>query len=395
MQYRSFGKLDYKPSALGFGCMRFPYKDGQVDEEESIRMLRRGIDRGINYLDTAYPYHEGKSEGIVGVAIKEGYREKVKIVTKMPTWLAKSRADFDRLLDEQLGRLDLSGVDFYLLHAIGREEYIRLKGLGVLDWAEKAVADGRIGRLGFSSHDSFAGIKFILDDYDSWVLCQIQYNYMDAAGEPGTKGLEYIASKGVAAVIMEGLRGGSLVGPPPSVEAVWAKAARPRSPADWGLQWLWSKPEVSVVLSGMSSSSQVEENLASAEASRPGLLSAEELALFDEVKLLYEKLGAVPCTGCRYCMPCPNGVDIPRNFGIYNDGIRFDKPDKARGDYNWMLTALGLGLAKADERAASCVSCRACEEKCPQRIPIAEWMGAVKAALGEGGPFVTSLGSPT
>jgi uncharacterized protein len=392
MQYRSFGMLDYKPSALGFGCMRFPGKaDGSLDVEESVRMVRRGIDRGINYLDTAYPYHDGQSERVVGKAIKDGYRAKVKVVTKMPTWLVKTADDFDRLLDEQLGRLDLDSVDFYLLHSIGKDEYLRLKGLGVLDWAEKAIGEGRFGRLGFSSHDSFEGIKYVLDGYDSWVLCQIQYNYIDAVGEPGTKCLKHIASKGVAAVIMEGLRGGSLVGPPPSIEKVWAKAASPRSPADWGLQWLWSQREVSLVLSGMSSMAQVEENIASAESSRVGLLSGAELALFDEARELYAKLSAIPCTGCRYCMPCPNGVDIPRNFGIYNDGIRYDKPDKARGDYAWMATALKLGLAKVDERAASCVACRACEAQCPQKIPIADWMEQLKATLGGGAPFARSL----
>jgi predicted aldo/keto reductase-like oxidoreductase len=391
MQYRTFGSLDYKPSALGFGCMRFPSKDGQLDVDEAVAMIRSGIDSGINYLDTAYPYHDGRSEGIVGQAIKGGYRDKVKITTKMPTWLVKKAEDFDTLLDEQLSRLGLDSVDFYLLHSIGKDEYQRLKTLGVLEWAEKAMAQGRFGRLGFSSHDSFEGIKYVLDDYDSWVLCQIQYNYIDSVGEPGTKCLKYIASKGVAAVIMEGLRGGSLVGPPPPIEKIWDKAARKRSPADWGLQWLWSQPEVSLVLSGMSSMEQVEQNIASASASRPGLLSAEELGLFDEARAEYKKLTAVPCTGCRYCMPCPNGVDIPRNFGIYNDGIRFDKPEKARGDYAWMLQAQKLGLAKADERAASCVGCRACEAQCPQKIPIADWMEQLKRSLGGDAPLATRL----
>lgn len=391
MQYRTFGSLDYKPSALGFGCMRFPYKDGKVDEEEAVRMIRRGVDAGINYLDTAYPYHEGRSESIVGAAVKDGYRDKVKVVTKMPTWLVKDASDFDRLLDEQLGRLDLPSVDYYLLHSIGKDEFIRLKGLGVLEWAEKAIASGRFGRLGFSSHDSGEGVKYVLDNYDAWVLCQIQYNYVDAAGEPGTKCLEYIASKGVAAVIMEGLRGGSLVDPPPSVQKIWDRAERKRTPADWGLQWLWSRPEVSTVLSGMSDMKQIEENIASASASRVGLLSAAELALVEEARLQYGRISAIPCTACRYCMPCPAGVDIPRNFGVYNDGVRFEKPAKARGDYAWMETALKLGLAQKDERAASCVGCRECEGKCPQKIPIAAWMAQVRSSLGEGRPLVTTL----
>jgi hypothetical protein len=391
MQYRPFGSIDYKASALGFGCMRFPSKDGGVDEEEAVRMIRRGIDAGINYLDTAYPYHNGRSEYIVGKAVKDGYRDKVKVVTKMPTWLVKTADDFDRLLDEQLSRLDLPGIDFYLLHSIGKDEFVRLKALGVLEWAEKKIAAGRFSRLGFSSHDNFAGIRYVLDNYDSWVLCQIQYNYVDAVGEPGTKCLEYIGSKGIAAVIMEGLRGGSLVDPPPSVQKIWDRAPRRRSPADWGLQWLWSRPEVSVVLSGMSSMQQVEENIASADASRVGLLTKDELSLVEEVREQYARITAIPCTACRYCMPCPNGVDIPRNFGIYNDGIRFDKPEKARGDYGWMATALKLGLAAVDERAASCVGCRLCEDKCPQKIPIAAWMAQVRASLGEGAPLVTSL----
>jgi Predicted oxidoreductases of the aldo/keto reductase family len=366
-------------------------KDGAIDEAQSIAMLRRAIDRGVNYLDTAYPYHDGKSEGLVGKAIRDGYREKVKLVTKMPVWLVKGASDFDRLFDEQLRRLGVERVDFYLLHSMGKDEWIRMKGLGIVEWAERKIAEGRIGGLGFSSHDVFAGIKYILDDYDRWVLCQIQYNYIDSVGEPGTKCLKYIASKGVAAVIMEGLRGGSLVDPPPSIQAIWDRAERKRGAADWGLQWLWSQPEVSLVLSGMSSMAQVEENLASAEASKVGLLDAAELGLVDEARELYKRLTAIPCTGCRYCMPCPNGVDIPRNFGIYNDGIRFDKPEKARGDYAWMATALKLGIAKADERAASCVSCRACEEKCPQKILIADWMGQLRKTLGEGAPFVTNL----
>jgi len=393
MQYRKFGSLDYKSSALGFGCMRFPYKDGKVDEDEAVRMIRRGVDAGINYLDTAYPYHEGRSEFIVGKAVKDGYRDKVKVVTKMPTWLVKGAADFDRLLDEQLARLDLPSVDYYLLHSIGKDEFIRLKGLGVLEWAEKAIAAGRFGRLGFSSHDSGEGIKRVLDGYDAWVLCQIQYNYVDAVGEPGTKCLEYIASKGVAAVIMEGLRGGSLVDPPPSVRKIWDKAERRRTSADWGLQWLWSRPEVSIVLSGMSDMAQVEENIESACASRVGLLSDEDLALVEEVRAQYARISAIPCTACRYCMPCPAGVDIPRNFGIYNDGVRFEKPEKARGDYAWMAAALKLGLASKDERAASCLSCRECEGKCPQKIPIADWMAQVASSLGEGRPLATKLGA--
>ncbi len=368
--------------------MRFPSCDGQVNEGEAIEMMRHAIDLGVNYLDTAYIYHGGQSERIVGRALTSGYRAKVKLTTKMPIWLAKERADFDRLLDEQLGRLATEHVDFYLLHSMSLGEWKRLEALGVIEWAQGAIGSGRIGRLGFSSHDTAEGIKAILDAYDAWALCQIQYNYMDAVAEPGTECLKYIASKGVAAVIMEPLRGGSLVDPPDAIARVWDGAARKRTAADWGLQWLWNQAEVSLVLSGMSTMRQVEENLASADASRVGLLSDDELALFAEVRSIYQSLGVIPCTACGYCMPCPNGVGIPRNFGLYNDAIRFDKLDKARGDYAWMREAQRLGLATADERAASCAACSVCEEKCPQSIPIAEWMATVHATLGEGKPLV-------
>jgi len=385
MQYRRFGKLDWRVSALGFGCMRLPTIGGdsaRIDEPEASRMLAYAIEHGVNYLDTAYPYHGGNSELFLGRFLKSGYRDKIRLATKLPCWKVESPDDFDKLLNEQLGKLQTDHVDFYLLHGLNRDRWPKMRDLGVLRWAERAIADGRIGHLGFSFHDKFAVLQEIVDAYD-WTFCQIQYNYMDIENQAGTKGLQYAASKGLAVVIMEPLLGGKLVNPPASVQAIWDTAPRKRTPADWALQWLWNQPEVSVVLSGMSTMKQVQENVASAETSGINTLTGPELALFDQVRARYTQLSPIPCTRCEYCMPCPNGVDIPRVFAIYNEGVMYDKPDVARGTYRQWVPA--------ENQASACLACLECEEKCPQRIPISEWMPVVHQVLGEGKPYKLHL----
>ncbi len=385
MQYRKFGKLDWQVSALGFGCMRLPTVEGKsenIDEPEATRMLRYAIDHGVNYVDTAYGYHGGNSERVVGRALKDGYREKVRLATKLPCWLVKTAEDFDRLLDEQLGKLQTDHIDFYLLHALNRESWHKMRDLGVREWAQKPLGDGRVRYLGFSFHDDFDAFKEIVDAYD-WTFCQIQYNYMDVENQAGTKGLQYAAAKGMAVVIMEPLLGGRLVNPPQPIQALWDGAPVRRSPADWALQWLWSQPEVSVVLSGMSTMQQVEENLASASASGVGTLSEADLALIAQVRERYKALCPIPCTGCGYCMPCPNGVDIPRNFEVYNQGVMYDKAEHSREEYNHWIPQ--------EARASACIQCRECEDKCPQHILISEWMPIVHEVLGEGKPFVCTL----
>ena len=380
MQYREFGKLDWKVSALGFGCMRFPTtgKPADIDEPEATRMLRYAIDRGVNYVDTAYPYHGGNSELFVGQALSDGYREKVRLATKLPCWKVEAAEDFDKYLDEQLQKLQTEHIDFYLLHALNEKSWRKVRDLNVLKWAERAIADGRIGCLGFSFHDQYAVFQEIVDAYD-WTFCQIQYNYMDVENQAGVKGLRYAASKGLAVVIMEPLLGGKLVDPPDSIQALWDAAAKKRAPADWALQWLWSQPEVSVVLSGMSAMEQVQENVASAGASAIGALTAEELALIERVDEKYQALSPIPCTKCGYCMPCPNGVDIPRNFEVYNEGAMYEKPDHARKAYSLWIPE--------EKRASACIQCAECEEKCPQSILISELMGRVHAVLGAGQPY--------
>ena len=385
MQYRKFGSSEAQVSVLGFGCMRFPTVDGvyaNIDEPEATRMLRHAIDSGVNYLDTAYGYHEHNSESFLGRALQDGYRDKVHLATKLPVWNVKTAEDFDRLFNEQLGKLQTDRVDMYLLHGLDKGEWTKVRDLGVLDWAEGIIGDGRARYLGFSFHDEYEVFQEIVDAYDRWTFCQIQYNFMDIENQAGTKGLQYAASKGLAVVIMEGLLGGKLVNAPPPVQALWDSAATRRTPADWALQWLWNHPEVTVNLSGMSTMGQVEQNLASADRAAVGSLSEEELALVSKVREAYESLCPIPCTTCKYCMPCPNGVDIPGNFAVYNTGVMYDNPAEAREGYE--------GVAK-EARADQCIQCRECEDKCPQHIVISEWMPIVDNVLVKGQPYVCEL----
>lgn len=382
MQYRTFGRLDWKVSALGFGCMRLPIKGddpANVDEPQAIRMLRYAIDHGVNYVDTAYPYHEGNSERVVGRALQDGYRERVKLATKLPCYLVETAEDFDGYFNEQLEKLQTDRIDFYLLHSLDHSRWPKVRDLGFLKWAEKSMADGRIGYIGFSFHDEYPVFKEIVDTYD-WALCQIQYNYMDIEKQAGARGLQYAASKGMAIVVMEPLLGGRLVDPPEPVQRIFDGAARKRTPADWALQWLWNQPEVSIVLSGMSAMIHVEENVASADVSGPGTLTAEDLALIEQVREKYRQFCPIPCTRCGYCMPCPNGVNIPRILEIYNEGVIYGNYNNARTWYNnerWL---------PEDGRASACIQCRECEELCPQHIPISEWMPRIHQILDEGQP---------
>jgi predicted aldo/keto reductase-like oxidoreductase len=366
--------------------MRLPTIGGDhanIDEPEATRMVHYAIDHGVNYVDTAYPYHKENSERFLGRALQGGYREKVRLATKMPCWKVETVEDFGLLFDEQLGKLQTDHIDSYLLHGLNKNRWSKMRDLGVIDWAEGIIAGGRIRYLGFSFHDKCEAFQEIVDGYDGWTFCQIQYNYMDIENQAGTKGLKYAASKGLAVVIMEPLLGGRLVEPPEPIQKIWDGAAKKRSPADWALQWLWNQPEVSVVLSGMSAMQQVEENVASADISGIGSLTTEELVLFDRVREKYRDLCPIPCTQCGYCMPCPNGVDIPRNFAVYNEGVMYDKPGHSRNEYNnWI---------PEEARASVCIQCRECEEKCPQSIPVSEWMPIVHEVLGEGKPYVCGL----
>ena len=376
MRFQKFGKLDWEVSVLGFGAMRLPVIDNdptRIDEAEATRIMRYGIDHGINYVDTAYPYHSGEGEPVVGRILRDGYRERVKLATKLPSWLVMNAGDFDRYLDAQLDRLQTDHIDFYLLHALRDSTWPLMQRLHVFDWADKALADGRISHLGFSFHDRYEMFQEIVDAYDNWAMCQIQYNYMDIAYQAGMRGLKYAAARGIAVVAMEPIRGGRIAqNVPPAIEAMWDTAAHKRTPADWALQWLWSQPEVTLVLSGMSALEQVQQNIASAERSRVGLLTEEELALIAQVREKYLQLNPIPCTDCRYCIPCPSGVNIPRIFELYNDACKYDALQIPK-----MLYA---SLAEQN-RANQCVECGQCMVQCPQHIEIPDWLEKAHALL--------------
>ena len=379
LQYRKFGKLDWEGSALGFGVMRLPLTDdnpAHIDEPESIRMIRYAIDHGVNYLDMAYQYHFGQSEPLLGRALRDGYREKIKLATRVAPWLIESSMDFNWYLNEQLERLQTDKIDFYLLASLNEEYWPKLKKLEALRWAEGAMADGRIGYLGFSFHDEFEVFKKIVDAYDNWTFCQIQYNYMDVDYQAGTQGLKYAADKGLAVVVMEPLRGGFLSKEAPEpVAKVWGSASSGHSPVERALQWVWNHPEVSVVLSGMSTMEQVIENVTFADRSRPDTLTKDELAMIDRVRETYRQLSPVPCTACGYCLPCSSGVEIPRILEFYNDAIMYDNAPRGQSFYSEL---------NEKQCADRCNECGECVEVCPQGIQIPELMQKAHALLGSG-----------
>ena len=382
MLYRTLGKTNEKVSALGFGCMRLPIIDGdttKIDEEKATEMIRHAIDEGVNYVDTAYPYHGtgmgqgGESEPFVGRALKDGYREKVKLATKLPSWLIKTREDMDKYLNEQLERLQTDHIDFYLVHALGAGTWANLKKLGIDEFLDSAIKDGRIKYAGFSFHDKLEVFKDIVDYYD-WSFCQIQYNYLDENFQAGTEGLNYSADKGLGVVIMEPLRGGKIVrNLPEAVINTFDKAEEKKSPAEWALRWVWNHPEVSVVLSGMSTMDNVTENLKTASVAAPDSLTEKELEILNEVKNVFNDRIKVNCTACEYCMPCPVGVNIPKNFAVYNEYSLFVTPATEKE-----LKARYSSVSPT-ERADKCVECGKCEGHCPQAIKIRQELKNVTA----------------
>jgi uncharacterized protein len=382
MQYRKFGKLDWKSSALGFGAMRLPQlgqeMSSPINEPEAIKMIRYAIDHGVNYVDTAFPYGAGDSERLVGKALQDGYRQKVRLATKLSPAALKSPDEFPRFLDSQFKRLQTDKIDFYLLHGLNANNWKLLKEWKAIQFVEKKIVEGKIGYLGFSFHNPYEIFKEIIDYYENWTFCQIQYNYMDENHQAGRKGVEYAASKNMALVVMEPLRGGQLAkDPPPVVASVWA-ADPERNRVEMAFDWVWDQPEISVVLSGMSTIEQVKQNVAFAERSSPHMLKDKDRAFFNQVIDAYNTLSPVPCTGCRYCQPCPNGVNIPKIFELYNDKVQNDNPQPNL----WYATDLGMPV---EQRADKCVECGECVEKCPQQINIPEQLKKAHTELTKGG----------
>lgn len=364
MQYRDFGKTGVKVSALGFGAMRLPIlHENNVDVKRAVAMIRHAIDEGVNYVDTAYPYHQGESERIVGEALKDGYREKTYLATKCPVWKLEKPEDFEEVLNEQLHKLQTDHIDFYLLHALSRERFEeKIKKFDLVGRMEKAREEGKIKYLGFSFHDSYDVFLDILNYYDGWDFCQIQYNYVDLEHQAGKKGLKAAASKGLGVVIMEPLLGGKLANPASHVKKVFPED---RSPVEYALDFLWDQPEVSLLLSGMSDEQQVEENLDFADRSHIGMVTEEEKQVYKEAKEVFDSMALVGCTGCRYCVPCPFGLDIPDIFSLYNMTAAH-REDEAKAGYKAM-----------EIKAEGCRACHHCEKECPQMIKISQVMPEV------------------
>ena len=390
MKYRPMGSLGWDVSALGFGAMRLPSRRlnrMRADTEASIQLLRHGIDLGINYIDTAFPYHLGDSERIVGQALQDGYRDKVHLVTKLFMPLVRQTSDFDRYLAQQTAKLQTDYLDIYLFHALNAGFFEKVKRLGLIERALEAKRQGRIRHIGFSFHDTLPVFREIVDFFE-WDIVQIQYNYMDTGIQATTAGLEYAHSKGMAVAIMEPLRGGSLADPPAEARAVMRRVDPHRTPVDWALQYLWNRPEVSVVLSGMNTRQQIDENCASADRSGVGSVTPEEAAAFDALVAIYRQRVLVPCTACGYCMPCPVGVNIPQNFGVLNN---FSSQDgrflrwMERFNYRRLASKKGkVDRQNPNGDASLCVRCGKCLEKCPQQIVIPDELAKVQAILGRG-----------
>ena len=375
MQYRENPRNHERLSALGFGCMRFARSGASIDQEKADRLLSQALEAGVNYFDTAYLYPG--SEVCLGRFMKaHGCRDRMSIATKLPQYLVKKPADFDRFFDEELQRLQTDHVDYYLMHMLNDDKsWERLCALGAREWIAAKKASGAIRNIGFSFHGGTAQFKALLDAYD-WEFCQIQLNYMDEHSQAGVEGLEYAHAKGLPVIIMEPLRGGKLVnGLSTAARREFERMEPRRSPADWGLRWIWNHPEVTVVLSGMNAAEQVTENCRIASESLPGALTETELALYPRVLTAIHGAMKVGCTGCGYCQPCPKGVDIPTCFAAYNASYA-DGYVNALREYMMCTT-----LRKVRSNAGLCVKCGKCEQHCPQHLPIRDALDGVKKRL--------------
>lgn len=372
MKYRKLGKTGEDVSILGFGCMRFPQQDGKIDEEKSLEMIRYAIDNGVNYIDTAYPYHNGESEIFLGKALKDGYREKIKLATKLPSWEVNTRADMDKFINEQLKKLQTKQIDFYLIHSLNKDDYSRLKENGLFDFIRKIKEQKLVKYVGFSFHDTLDVFKYIIDDYE-WDFVQIQYNYIDETYQAGTEGLLYAHNKGLGVVIMEPLRGGSLVNNlSDEINAIINNSSVEKNAVEWAFKFLYDKEEISVVLSGMSSLEQVIDNIKAVDSQGDAnSMTKIEKQIIEDLSKEFKSKIKVNCTGCKYCLPCPKGVQIPLCFELLNSSSMFNDTKKAKDMYHGFLVSEGSD-------ASNCVECGACEQKCPQHINIVEKLKDVR-----------------
>ena len=366
MKKRIMGKLGISSSAFGLGCMRFngpASGDSIIDEQKAISLIRRAVDGGVTYLDTAYVYLDKTSEIVLGKALLDGYRDRVTIATKMPAEAVHNRAEMEALLDSELKKLQTDHIDFYLMHGINKEKWEYFKSIGAPEFFDDMKKAGKIRYKCYSFHGPYDQFEYILNDWD-WDMVQIQYNFMDINNQAGTKGLELAGSKGIPVVIMEGLLGGRLAKAPQNVQALYDAFPVKRSAVEWAFRWLCNHPAVSVVLSGCNEPEQIDENLRIFDTVEPGIMTPEELKLMDDVRAAYISRTKIGCTGCRYCMPCPNGVNIPGLFSAWNNVSLYETDPKS----SWELGFILKNGAGADK----CVGCGACEAACPQHLNIIE-----------------------
>ena len=364
MKYRDFGMLGIKGSAFGLGCMRFngtASGDSIIDEQKAIGLIRRAIDGGVTYLDTAYVYLERTSETVLGKALRDGYRERVTIATKMPSEYVHNRADMEALLEEELHKLETDHIDFYLMHGINREKWEYFKSIGAPEFFDDMKKAGKIRYKCFSFHGPYNEFEYIINDYD-WDMVQIQYNFMDVDNQAGTKGLKLAGRLGIPEVIMEGLLGGRLANAPDNVQVLYDAFPVKRSPVEWAFRWLCNHPEVATVLSGCNEAEQIEDNLRIFDTVEPGVMGTDELKLMADVRTAYLTRTKFGCTGCRYCMPCPNGVNIPGTFSVWNNVSLYGIDPKQDFDFRQMV--------EKGEIPENCVACGACEAACPQHLAI-------------------------
>lgn len=383
MLYRELGQTGEKVSILGFGAMRFPTINNQankIDEKEASSMLKYGIDNGINIIDTAYSYHTldfnepGESEPFIGKFLSTGYREKVLISTKLPSWIVEKKGDMEKFLDQQLERLQTDSIDIYLLHSLKKDYWENLTNLDVFEFMDTILGDGRVKHIGFSFHDELDLFLEILDSYD-WEVVLTQMNYLDEGYQSGINGVQYLSSINMGNMIMEPLRGGRLVeNIPREIQSIWDTAPTKRSPLQWAFQYLWDMEGISTVFSGMSSIEQVKENVAIADIGYPNTLNQEDKNLIKEVARTYRQRKDIDCTQCNYCMPCPEKVAIPTCFKEYDIAKMLDNPEASSMQY--------FSLLDEENYASSCTECGDCVPMCPQMINIPEELKKVKKLFG-------------
>lgn len=376
MQYRENKHNQDQLSILGFGCMRFPNTMGKIDVEKTEKLLLHAYTNGVNYYDTAYLY-PGSEEVLGEILKKHNIREKVMIATKLPQYMCKSNTDFDKFFDIERKRLQTNYIDYYLMHNItSYKQWENLEENGIKEWIRKKKENGEIRQVGFSYHGSLHEFPKMLDAYE-WDFVQIQYNYINTNYQAGTKGLKLAAEKGLSVIIMEPLLGGKLAtGLSQEAKDIFLKENSESTPVSWALRWIWNHPEVSVILSGMNGMDQLEENLCLAEGSTPNMLTQSELKTIDKVVEVFNKSYKVPCTGCNYCMPCPQKINIPACFAAYNTSFAVDKKT---GIFQYVISTNAMN--KDSHYASNCVECGKCEKHCPQGIQIRKELKQVKKRL--------------